>query len=110
MAYTARLTVDYPERMSRGLLILRLFFGWLYVGIPHGICLAIYGCAAAIVMVLAWFTIVFTGKYPRGMFDFVVGFYQWQSRVTAYLVFLTDVYPPFSGADSEAPASSAPLA
>jgi hypothetical protein len=97
MAYPARLTVDYPDKLSRGILILRLLFGWLYAGIPHGICLVFYGIAAFVVIIIAWFAVLFTGKYPRGMFDFVVGLYRWQMRVNAYLVFLTDEYPPFSG-------------
>jgi hypothetical protein len=92
-----RVSVDYPEKVSRGLLILRLLLGWLYVLIPHGICLFFYGIAALIVIVIAWFAALFTGKYPRGMFDFVVGLYRWQMRVNAYMLFLTDSYPPFSG-------------
>jgi hypothetical protein len=97
MAYPVKLTVDHPERLSRGILILRLLFGWLYVGIPHGICLGFYGIAVFFVMIAAWFVVLFTGKYPKGMFDFVVGLYRWQMRVNGYLLFLTDVYPPFSG-------------
>ena len=46
---------------------------------------------------IAWFAILFTGKYPRGMFDFVVGLFRWQMRVNAYLLLLTDAYPPFNG-------------
>lgn len=107
MAYPARLVVDYPERLSRAILVLRLLFGWIYVGIPHGICIAIYAIAAMIVMVLAWFVVLFTGKYPRGMFDFVVGLYRWEARVKAYFLFMTDVYPPFSGAESAGTAESA---
>ena len=97
MANPVKITVDYPERLSRGLLLLRLFFGWLYVLIPHGICLAVYGIAALVVSVIAFFAVLFTGKYPQGMFNFVVGLYSWQMRVNAYFLFLTDAYPPFSG-------------
>jgi hypothetical protein len=97
MAYPLRLTVDYPEKLSRGILILRLFFGWLYLMIPHGICLAVYGIAAFLVTVIAFFAVLFTGRYPQGMFDFVVGLYRWQMRVNGYMFFLTDKYPPFSG-------------
>jgi hypothetical protein len=97
MDYPVRLTVDHPEKLSRGLLILRLFFGWLYVMIPHGICLAVYGIASFVVMVIAFFAVLFTGKYPKGMFNFVVGLYRWQMRVNGYMFFLTDKYPPFSG-------------
>lgn len=100
MPYPARLVVEYPERLSKAMLIIRLFFGWAYVGIPHGFCLAVYGIAAAFVMIAAWISVLFTGSYPRGMFDFVVGLHRWQARVWAYLAFLTDIYPPFSGAES----------
>jgi len=95
--YPVKLAVDYPEKLSRGILLLRLFFGWLYVGIPHGVCLIFYGIAACVLMVIAWFAVLFTGKYPRGMFDFNVGLCRWRVRVMAYLCFFNDVYPPFSG-------------
>jgi len=95
--YPVRLAVDYPEKLSRGTLLLRLFFGWLYVGIPHGVCLIFYGIAAFVLTVIAWFAVLFTGKYPRGMFDFNVGFCRWKMRMNAYLFFFTDTYPPFSG-------------
>ena len=88
-------TVAYPEHLSRGTLLLKTFFGWLYVGIPHGIALAFYGLAAAVVSFIAWFAILFTGQYPRGMFDFVVGVLRWQLRVNTYMLMLTDTYPPF---------------
>lgn len=97
MAYPIRLTVDYPEKSSRGLLLLRLFFGWLYVMIPHFICIAFYSIAAFVVMVIAFFAVLFTGKYPVGMFNFIVGLYRWQMRANGYLLFLTDQYPPFNG-------------
>lgn len=90
-------TVGYPENLSRGTLLLKTFFGWLYVGIPHGIALMFYGLAAVVVTCIAWFAILFTGKYPRGMFDFVVGLFRWHMRVNAYLLLLTDAYPPFGG-------------
>lgn len=94
--YPARVTVDYPASLSRGKLLLRTFFGWAYVGIPHGVCLGLYGFAASIVMFIAWWVVLFTGKYPKGMFDFVLGYYRWGVRVGAYMGFMTDVYPPFS--------------
>ena len=91
------LGVDYPEKLSRGLVILKLLFGSLYVGIPHGIILALYQIAVGVVTFIAFWIVLFTGKYPRGMFDFVVGYMRWTARVNAYLSLLRDEYPPFSG-------------
>ena len=69
---------------------------WLLV-IPHVIVLAFLGVAAFFVLVFVWFAILFTGRYPRGAFDFVVGVMRWGLRVQAYAVLLiTDRYPPFS--------------
>lgn len=99
MDHPVTLTVEYPERLSRGWLLLKVFFGWLYVGIPHGIILGLYGIAVAIVTFIAFWAILFTGKYPKGMFNFVVGYMRWSLRVEAYLVLLRDEYPPFSGSE-----------
>ncbi len=96
MDYPAKLNVDYPERLSRLHLILRLLFAWFYVGIPHGICLAFYGIAVIVTTVIAWIAVLFLGRYPRGLFDFNVGLWRWKWRVNAYLQFMTDQYPPFS--------------
>jgi hypothetical protein len=79
-----KFSVDYPEKLSRGMLILKTLFGIIYVGIPHGICLAVYGIAACVVIFISWWAILFTGKYPKGMFDFVVGYQRWAIRVYAY--------------------------
>ncbi len=95
--YPVQLSIEYPERLSRGWLLLKVFFGWLYVGIPHGICLILYEIAVGVVLFISFWAILFTGKFPKGMFDFVVGFYRWGWRVSAYLSFLRDEYPPFSG-------------
>ena len=93
-----KVSVDYPEKLSRGMLIVKTLFGIFYVGIPHGICLALYGIAAVVVIFISWWAILFTGKYPKGMFDFVVGYQRWMMRVYAYWgYYLTDKYPPFSG-------------
>ncbi len=96
MTYPADLTVEYPEKLSRGWVVLKLLFSWLYVGIPHGIILFFYGIAVAIVYIISFFAILFTGKFPRGMFDFVVGYYRWSWRVNLYISLLRDEYPPFS--------------
>jgi hypothetical protein len=96
MTYPVTFDVEYPERLSRGWLLLKVFFGWLYVSIPHGVVLFLYGIAVGIVLFISFWAILFTGKFPRGFFDFVVGYMRWQNRVTAYLSLLRDEYPPFS--------------
>jgi len=98
MAYPVTFDVEYPERLSRGWVVLKVLFGSLYVGIPHGIILALYGIAVSIVVFIAFWVILFTAKYPRGMFDFVVGYMRWSNNVYAYWTgLLRDEYPPFSG-------------
>jgi hypothetical protein len=83
--------MEYPARLSRGL----IFIKWLLI-IPHAIALIVLGLAAYVVGFIAWFAILFTGKYPRGMFDFFTGVMRWSHNVTVYLYFFTDRYPPFS--------------
>jgi hypothetical protein len=69
---------------------------WLLV-IPHFIVLAFLWLGVLVVTVIAWFAILFTGRYPRGLFDFVEGVIRWGQRVVAYaFVLATDRYPPFS--------------
>jgi hypothetical protein len=69
---------------------------WL-LAIPHYIVLFFLWIAAIVVVIIAWFAILFTGRYPRGMFDFVQGVIRWGARVVAYaFVLVTDRYPPFS--------------
>jgi hypothetical protein len=68
---------------------------WL-LAIPHYVVLAVLSLAAFVVVVAAWFAILFTGRYPRALFDFVVGVGRWHNRVAAYAwLLLTDAYPPF---------------
>jgi hypothetical protein len=92
-----KFAIEYPEKLSRLLLLLKTFFGWLYVLIPHGIILSLYGLAVCFTTIIAWFAILFTGRYPRGLFDFAVGYQRWNNRVNAYMLFMTDAYPPFNG-------------
>lgn len=69
---------------------------WL-LAIPHYIILCFLGIAAIVCVVIAWFAILFTSRYPRALFDFVVGVYRWSLRVSAYAFLLTtDRYPPFA--------------
>lgn len=97
MSYPITFDVEYPEKLSRGWVVLKMLFGWLYVGIPHGIILWLYGIAVGIVTFIAFWVILFTGKFPRGMYDFVVGYMRWSLNVGVYLSLLRDEYPPFSG-------------
>jgi hypothetical protein len=69
---------------------------WL-LAIPHYIVLFFLGIAAIFVVIIAWFAILFTGRYPKGLFGFVVGVMRWSLRVMAYAALLTtDEYPPFT--------------
>jgi Domain of unknown function (DUF4389) len=82
---------DAKQDLNRWLPLVKWF-----LAIPHYIVLFFLGIGAFFVTVVAWFAILFTGRYPRGMFDFVVGVYRWANRVTAYAFTLaTDRYPPF---------------
>ena len=67
-----------------------------FLAIPHYIVLFFLSIGAFFAVVVAWFAILFTGRYPRGLFDYVVGVGRWHNRVTAYaLILVTDAYPPF---------------
>ena len=92
---SVRLELPYPDAkqdLNRWLPLVK----WL-LAIPHYIVLAFLWLAALFVIVFAWFAILFTGRYPRGLFEFVVGVGRWTNRVTAYaFVLVTDQYPPFS--------------
>jgi hypothetical protein len=88
--YPVRLEMDYPESLSRGL----IFVKWLLV-IPHIIIVGIYGYAASLAVMVAWFAIMFTGTFPRGLFDFAAGYMRWNARVGFYQYLMTDEYPPF---------------
>ena len=90
-----RIEIEYPERMSRWL----LWFKWLLV-IPHVFVLYFYGLAVSVTTFIAWWAILFTGRYPRGLFDFAVGYIRWNLRVAAYYpLLMTDRYPPFGAGD-----------
>lgn len=87
--------IPYPDaahELNRWLPLVKWF-----LAIPHWIVLCLLGIAACVCVIIAWFAILFTGRYPRGLFDFVVGVFRWWLRVAAYALLLTtDRYPPFS--------------
>jgi Domain of unknown function (DUF4389) len=89
------LDIDYPDverDLNRWLPLVK----WL-LAIPHYIALAVLVLAGFVAVVIAWFAILITGRYPRALFDFVVGVARWSLRVDAYAFLLvTDRYPPFS--------------
>ncbi|MBN1415615.1 MAG: DUF4389 domain-containing protein [Bacteroidales bacterium] len=93
--------VPYPEKLSRGILILRILFGFFYVIIPHGFILFFRMIATGFVIFIAWWIVLFTGKYPKDMHDFVTGTIRWATRVNIYMGFMTDTYPPFTGKEIE---------
>ena len=95
--HPVNLEVDYPERLSRGMVVLKMFLGWLYVGIPHGIALLIYGILAFIALFVSWWAILILGRFPGGLFNFILGYMRWSTRVGLYFSLLRDEYPPFSG-------------
>ena len=75
---------------------LTTFFRWIIV-IPWAVWVTLYGIAASVVVFIAWFAMMFTGRYPAGMYDFVAGFVRLTARVYAYAALLTDEIPSFSG-------------
>jgi hypothetical protein len=78
-----------------------------FLAIPHYVVLFFLHIAAFFVVIYAWFAILFTGRYPRSAFDFVVGVFRWSNRVTAYaLILATDKYPPFSLQDGTGPTAT----
>lgn len=99
-----RLDVEYPEQLSRLHLVAKVLFGWLYVGIPHGIILGIFSVVALVLHVIAFIVVLFTGRYPRGIYDIMIGYHGWSVRVDAYTNLMTDKYPPFTMSADDYPA------
>jgi hypothetical protein len=91
---SVHLDLDYPNvkrDLNRWLPLVK----WL-LAIPHYVVLFFLSIAAVFAVIVAWFVILFTGRYPRGLFDFVEGVLRWWLRVEAYAMLLvTDSYPPF---------------
>jgi hypothetical protein len=99
--YPARLDIDYPERLSRGLVLVK----WWLLAIPHYLVLGFFlgggrvgwwsGGLITLLAIIAAFHVAFVEKYPRDLFVLVVGLNRWVLRVAAYATLMTDVYPPF---------------
>jgi hypothetical protein len=130
--YPARLDVAYPEQLSRGLVLVK----WWLLAIPHYLVVSIFlgtGSYAAsrsdewmatsggtvglinLLVLFAAIALLFTSRYPRGIFDFVLGMNRWCFRVAGYAALMTDAYPPFrldqGGSDPEPePADDRPVA
>jgi uncharacterized protein DUF4389 len=89
--YPASIEIADPATRNRLSVALRLIFA-----IPHFIVLVFVLLAWMVTTIVAWFVILFTGAYPRGLYDFGVGALRWRLRVEAYLLLMVDEYPPFS--------------
>jgi hypothetical protein len=124
--YPATLDVTYPERLSRGLALVK----WWLLAIPQYAIVAVFAGGAAytggsghagqadvlsggligLLVCFAAVTLLFAGRYPRGLHDFIVGMNRWVIRVIAYAALMTDAYPPFrlDQGGTDAPATPAP--
>jgi hypothetical protein len=92
---SVHINIEYPD-VKKDLNSWMPLVKW-FLAIPHYIILAFLATAAVISVIIAWFAILFTGKYPEGLFNFVTGVLRWSLRVSAYAALLiTDRYPPFS--------------
>jgi hypothetical protein len=87
----ASLTIEYPATLNRWMPLVKWF-----LAIPHYIVLFFLYVVAVLIVFVSIFAVLFTGRYPKGMRDFIVGVARWSTRVSAYVAFLTDQYPPFS--------------
>jgi hypothetical protein len=90
-AYPTTFNVEYPEQSNRWTVGLRFI-----LVIPHAVVLFFVLLAWLATVIIAWFAILFTGRYPEGLFKFGVGAMRWSLRVQAYMYLMRDEYPPFS--------------
>lgn len=97
VSYPVTFEADYTDPRNR----LTVFFR-LILAIPLVIWAALYGIAAELAIIIAWFAIVITGRYPQGLYDFVAGFTRFATRMLAYHFLLCDPYPSFTGSDDPA--------
>jgi hypothetical protein len=91
------LEVEYPESISRGLVLVRAFFGIFYVYLPHYFILIFRGIFVGLLTFLAWWIVLITGSYPASFHNWVVGQIRWGVRINLYMSYLTDKYPAFTG-------------
>jgi hypothetical protein len=90
--YAASITLEPPaDPRDRLTIFLRII-----LALPHILILWVLGIAWVVTTVVAWFAILFTGKYPRTLYDFAIDVFRWSTRVEVYLLLLRDEYPPFS--------------
>ena len=120
--YPARLQVEYPESLSRGLLLVK----WWLLALPHYLVVGVFtggawaassedwmwasGGLVGLLVLFAAVVLLFTDRYPRTIFDFVMGMNRWAFRVAAYAALMTDDYPPFRldmGGEETAPDTTA---
>jgi len=85
------LDVDRQDEYSRFMPLIK----WL-LAIPHFLALIVLGIGAYVVIIISFFAVLFTGRYPEGMFNYMVGVHRWAMRVTAYVFLMVDPYPPFT--------------
>jgi hypothetical protein len=107
--YPARLDVEYPEQLSRGLVLIKWWLlvipqailvgifigGWGFWPIGHSAHWAGSGGLVELLVIIGAFILLFTSRYPRGIFDLVLGLDRWSARVAAYALLMRDEYPPF---------------
>jgi hypothetical protein len=113
--YPARLQVDYPESLSRGLVLVK----WWLLAVPHYLVVAVligsgwiwsWAGLVGLLVLFAGVVLLFTGRYPKPLYDFVLGMNRWVFRVAAYAALMTDAYPPFrlDMGGNEPPTGTAP--
>jgi hypothetical protein len=125
--YPARLAIAYPQELSRGLVLVK----WWLLAIPHYLIVSVFAGGAlsvtgadgdwiwtsgmgliGLLVLISGVVLLFTGRYPRSIFDFVMGMNRWVNRVVAYAALMTDAYPPFRldmGPEEPAPAAADPV-
>lgn len=95
MSSIFKFDIKHQNEYSRAELLARTFFGLIYIGIPHGICLMFIGIGSAFIRFFSFWVILFTGKMPESFYKFHLGFFRWGVRVYARLLNLVDGYPAF---------------